>query len=355
MSTVGDADLVRHLSIPSSFNLRAPPFESILDQVDKPYMSPLIIPPPRGNRNDDDSKTGSFPGSPTDLLFGWTAHNSLYGETAGDALPNGRVISASTGWAPGESWSRYRNPFLQHDGQDPKIAKTDREERIQEWDAAIPSFSMVDINVSATPFDPNQGSSFTLPGRPTTRALVRPMQMDMGDIFGGANDWNGGSDMWDPPPGMTSLPPPRTALGNEKSGNHPVVDRGLSGHHPVDIEIMEEDDVDDSENGENDPSGEDDSSIESDPEDPNARGIIIDEAGNYKEVQEKADDDLDFDVEDSPLSSAHNRARKHMSQAPGWNGDLGMEIGWNVGAGDHGDGGGVDLFDGVFFSGTGGF
>jgi len=44
-----------------------------------------------------------------------------------------------------------------------------------------------------------------------------------------------------------------------------------------------------------------------------------------------------------------------MSQAPGWNGDLGMEIGWNGGAGDHGDGGGVDLFDGVFFRGTGGF
>jgi hypothetical protein len=43
----------------------------------------------------------------------------------------------------------------------------------------------------------------------------------------------------------------------------------------------------------------------------------------------------------------------------GWNGDLGMGMGtgWDGGAGggDHGDGGGVDLFDGFFFGGTGGF
>ena len=75
MSTVGDADLVQNLSIPSSVNPQAAPFESILDQYDTPYMSPRIIPPPRGKRNDDDSKTASFPGSPTDSLFGWTAHN----------------------------------------------------------------------------------------------------------------------------------------------------------------------------------------------------------------------------------------------------------------------------------------
>jgi hypothetical protein len=107
-------------------------------------------------------KRASFPGSPTDSLFGWTAHNSLFGETAGDAVPNGRVISAPTGSPPGKTWSRYRSPFLQHDGQDVKRAKTDREDQIREWNAATPSFSMetngtVDINVSATPFDLIQG------------------------------------------------------------------------------------------------------------------------------------------------------------------------------------------------------
>jgi hypothetical protein len=118
MSTLGDADLVQNLSIPSSVNPRAAPFEPMLDPYGTPYMSPRIIPPPKGKLNDDESETASFPGSPTDSLFGWTAHNSLFGETAEDAVPNGRVSSASTSSPPGETSSHYRSvasPFSDSD------------------------------------------------------------------------------------------------------------------------------------------------------------------------------------------------------------------------------------------------
>lgn len=67
------------------------------------------------------------------------AHNMLFGETAKDTVPNGRVSSASTDSPPGGTSSRYRSPFLHHDGQDPKRAKTDREGQVREWNAATPS------------------------------------------------------------------------------------------------------------------------------------------------------------------------------------------------------------------------
>jgi hypothetical protein len=144
MSTLGDVDLVQHLSIPSSVNLQTVRFEAMLDQVDILYMSSRIISPLKGHCNDDNSKTTSSPGSPTDsvFLFGWTAYNISCGETAKNTAPNGRVSTTSTDSPPGETSSRYRSSFLQHDGQDPKIAKTDREEWIQERNAATPSFSM---------------------------------------------------------------------------------------------------------------------------------------------------------------------------------------------------------------------
>lgn len=117
-----------------------------------------------------------------------------------------RFISAPTGPPPGETSSRHGSPALQHEGPDSKRAKTDRGEQIREWNAATPNFSMgtngpVDLNVSATPFDLNQGAFFAAPGTPYNTGPGSTYGTDMGDVFGGASDWNGGNEMWYLPPG----------------------------------------------------------------------------------------------------------------------------------------------------------
>jgi len=60
-----------------------------------------------------------------------------------------------------------------------------------------------DLNVSATPFDLNQGSFFPGPGTPYNQGPGSNYGNDMQDVFGGAGDWNGngGNEVWYLPPG----------------------------------------------------------------------------------------------------------------------------------------------------------
>jgi len=139
-----------------------------------------------------------------------------------------RFISAPTGPHPGESSSRHRSPVL-HKEPDLKRIKTDQGEQIREWNAATPNFGMgsngpgkrlcsffaciflprkneanfptVDLNVSATPFDLNQGAFFPAPGTPYNTGPSSNYGNDIGDVFGSASDWNSGNEMWYLPPG----------------------------------------------------------------------------------------------------------------------------------------------------------
>jgi hypothetical protein len=63
------------------------------------------------------------------------------------------------------------------------------------------NYPTVDLNVSATPFDLNQGAFFPAPGTPYNTGPGSTYGNDMGDVFGGASDWNGGNEMWYLPPG----------------------------------------------------------------------------------------------------------------------------------------------------------
>jgi hypothetical protein len=58
-----------------------------------------------------------------------------------------------------------------------------------------------DLNVSATPFDLNQGAFFPTPGTPYNPGPGSNYGNDIQDVFGGGSDWNGGNEMWYLPPG----------------------------------------------------------------------------------------------------------------------------------------------------------
>jgi len=115
-----------------------------------------------------------------------------------------RFISAPTGPPPhGETSSRNRSPVA-HQEPDGKRMKLDQREQVREWNAATPNYNMgngPDLNVSATPFDLNQGAFFPTPGTPYNPGPGSNYGNDITDVFGGGSDWNGGSEMWYLPPG----------------------------------------------------------------------------------------------------------------------------------------------------------
>ncbi|CAL3969249.1 unnamed protein product [Diplocarpon coronariae] len=104
----------------------------------------------------------------------------------------------------GEKISRQRSPAL-HQEPDSKRQKMDQRDQIREWNAATANHGNgngADINVSATPFDLNQGFSASAPGTPyNNQGQSSNYGTDMQDPFGG--DWNAsnGADFWYLPPG----------------------------------------------------------------------------------------------------------------------------------------------------------
>jgi hypothetical protein len=129
-----------------------------------------------------------------------------------------RFISAPPRGPPPAS--RNRSPVT-HQENDAKRMKISHNEQIREWNAGTPNFgnmsnsngqgefdpsSLVcdtdhvreDLNVSATPFDLNQGAFFgNTAGTPYSQAQYDGIT----DVFGGGNDWNSNNEMWYLPPG----------------------------------------------------------------------------------------------------------------------------------------------------------
>lgn len=134
-----------------------------------------------------------------------------------------RFISAPPRGPPA---NKNRSPVM-HQEHDAKRMKINHDEQIREWNAGTSNVAnmsngngqgefdtssllqhhnntddnvQVDLNVSATPFDLNQGAFF---GN-TTGAPYGPSQQydGMTDVFGGSNDWNSNNgEMWYLPPG----------------------------------------------------------------------------------------------------------------------------------------------------------
>ncbi|XMA15419.1 hypothetical protein WAI453_008210 [Rhynchosporium graminicola] len=115
-----------------------------------------------------------------------------------------RFISAPGPNLNGDSISRIRSPAVHQEHDHNKRQRIDPREQIREWNAATPNCGMgsADLNVSATPFDLQQGSF--IPAAPGTPYVPGPGSSygggDMQDTFGGF-DANGQSDFWYLPPG----------------------------------------------------------------------------------------------------------------------------------------------------------
>ncbi|KAK0128594.1 hypothetical protein ONS95_000558 [Cadophora gregata] len=114
----------------------------------------------------------------------------------------GRFISAPGPHPHGDPISRARSPAMHHE-PDNKRQKMDQRDQIREWSAATPNYGMgngADLNVSATPFDLNQGSFVPAPGTPYNQEPGSSYGNDLQDPF---SDWNtnNGSDFWYLPPG----------------------------------------------------------------------------------------------------------------------------------------------------------
>lgn len=133
-----------------------------------------------------------------------------------------RFISAPTGPPPpGDVTGGVQSPPGRNN-QPPssKRAKMEQGDQIRDWNAGNPSSNInsskiqcssppfnppltvcvVDPNVSATPYDLNQGSFF--PGTPYSQAPGSTYGGDTTDTaFGADSDWNNGSEMWYLPPG----------------------------------------------------------------------------------------------------------------------------------------------------------
>ncbi|CZT04076.1 related to ARO80-positive transcription regulator of ARO9 and ARO10 [Rhynchosporium agropyri] len=115
-----------------------------------------------------------------------------------------RFISAPGPNPNGDSISRIRSPAVHQEHDHNKRQRIDPREQIREWNAATPNYGMgsADLNVSATPFDLQQGSF--IPAAPGTPYVPGPGSSygggDMQDTFGGF-DANGQSDFWYLPPG----------------------------------------------------------------------------------------------------------------------------------------------------------
>ncbi|KAG4434603.1 hypothetical protein IFR05_009928 [Cadophora sp. M221] len=113
-----------------------------------------------------------------------------------------RFISAPGPNPHGDNIGRARSPAM-HQEPDTKRQKMDQRDQIREWNAATPNYSMgngADLNVSATPFDLNQGSFVPAPGTPYNQDHGSSYGNDLQDPF---SDWNanGGTDFWYLPPG----------------------------------------------------------------------------------------------------------------------------------------------------------
>ncbi|TAQ90624.1 hypothetical protein B7494_g1035 [Chlorociboria aeruginascens] len=111
-----------------------------------------------------------------------------------------RFISAPNGPPPGDTKSRSRTPATNQE-PDAKRAKLDQRDQIREWNAGTPNYNIVNgpdnNNVSATPFDLNQGAFF--PNTPYNQAPGSAFDGDQ--VFGAGSEWNGGNEMWYLPPG----------------------------------------------------------------------------------------------------------------------------------------------------------
>jgi len=100
--------------------------------------------------------------------------------------------------------SKNRSPVIHQEHEQQQNMENNRDQ-IQGWNANTPNFGnvsngQVDLNVSATPFDLNQGAFF--PTTPYSQAPVSTFGTDISDPgFGGGSDWNGGNEMWYLPPG----------------------------------------------------------------------------------------------------------------------------------------------------------
>ncbi|EKD20435.1 c6 zinc finger domain containing protein [Drepanopeziza brunnea f. sp. 'multigermtubi' MB_m1] len=115
-----------------------------------------------------------------------------------------RFISAPGHYTSGENISRHRSPVMHHEA-DSKRQKMDQSDTIREWSASTPNYAVnngADLNVSATPFDLNQGSFVAAPGDSYNQGPEPAYGngIDMQDAFG---DWNAnnGKDFWYLPPG----------------------------------------------------------------------------------------------------------------------------------------------------------
>ncbi|TVY38422.1 Transcriptional activator, partial [Lachnellula subtilissima] len=135
-----------------------------------------------------------------------------------------RFISAPPQGPPANN---NRSPVM-HQEPDAKRMKINHNEQIREWNAGTPNVASmpnsngqgefnpsslvynnetiliddnvrVDLHVSATPFDLNQGAFF---GNTTGTAYSQSQQYDgITDVFGSSNDWTGNNEMWYLPPG----------------------------------------------------------------------------------------------------------------------------------------------------------
>jgi hypothetical protein len=127
-----------------------------------------------------------------------------------------RFISAPSG-PPGDGAAGAPSPAMQPE-RPSKRMKKDQRDQIREWNAGTPSSNInsgkvimchleipsniriVDPNVSATPYDVNQGAF--LAGTPYSQAPGSTFGGDVTEAaFSADGDWNNGNEMWYLPPG----------------------------------------------------------------------------------------------------------------------------------------------------------